>query len=69
LDARLVTLLRIKIIVDKSKEVRPDGLIHKTYLAESSKESYGAKMAVLPMMIMMMITMTVLARNWKYWEY
>jgi hypothetical protein len=47
LDARLTTLLREKIIVAISKEVKT-GL----NMAESCKEGYGSKRAVLPMMLM-----------------
>jgi hypothetical protein len=50
LDARLATLLCKKIIVAKSKEVKTG-----YSLAESSKEGYGSKWAVLPMMMIMMI--------------
>jgi hypothetical protein len=49
LDARLATLLcKRKITVAKSKEVKTG-----SNLAESSKEGYGSKRAVLPMMMMM----------------
>jgi hypothetical protein len=47
LDARLTTLL-CKNIVTKSEEVKPG-----YDLAESSKESYGSRSSVLPMMMMM----------------
>jgi hypothetical protein len=51
LDARLTTLLcKQKSIVAKSKEVKTG-----TNLAESFKEGYGLKTAVLPMMMMMMM--------------
>jgi hypothetical protein len=51
LDSRLATFLHKKIIVAKSKEVKPDG----TNLTESSNEGYASKGAVLPMMMMIMI--------------
>jgi hypothetical protein len=48
-DARLTTLLcKRKITVAKTKEVKTE-----SNLAESSKEGYGSKGAVLPMMTMM----------------
>jgi hypothetical protein len=43
-------LLRKKIIVPKSKEVKIG-----CNLAESSKEGYGPQRAVLPMIMMMMM--------------
>jgi hypothetical protein len=46
LEARLTTLLIKKIIVTNSKEVKTG-----CNLAESSKEGYGSKRAVLPMII------------------
>jgi hypothetical protein len=46
MDARPTTLLCKKNIVTKSKEVKTGSI-----LAKSSKEDYGAKSAVLPMMI------------------
>jgi hypothetical protein len=46
LDAKLRTMLCKNIIVTKSKEVKT-GL----YLAVSSKEGYGSKRALLPMII------------------
>jgi hypothetical protein len=49
LDARLTTLLCKQISVTKSKEVKI-----RLKLTESSKESYGPKNDVLPMMMMMM---------------
>jgi hypothetical protein len=48
LDARPTTLPCKQIIVAKSKEVKTG-----CNLAESSKEGYGSKRAVLPMMMMM----------------
>jgi hypothetical protein len=48
LDAKLTTLLCKKIIVTKSKEVKPG-----YSLAEYSKDGYGSKGAVLPMVMMM----------------
>jgi hypothetical protein len=49
LDARLTTLL-CKKIVSKSKDMKTG-----SNLTEFSKEGYGSKRAVLPMMIMMKI--------------
>jgi hypothetical protein len=46
LDASLTALLCKKITVAKSKEVKT-----ACNLAKSSKESYGSKRAVFPMMI------------------
>jgi hypothetical protein len=46
LVTRLTTLLCKKIIVAKSKEVKPG-----CNLAESSKEGYGSKRAVFSMMM------------------
>jgi hypothetical protein len=43
-----MTLLCKRIIVAKSKEVKT-----RCSLAESSKEGYGSKRAILPMMVMM----------------
>jgi hypothetical protein len=54
LDARLKTLLCKNIIVSKSKEVKTG-----SNLAESSKEGYVSRSAVLPMMMMMMVIMTI----------
>jgi hypothetical protein len=51
-DTRLKTLLCKKIIVAKCKEVKTG-----CNLAESSKEGYGPKRVVLPMMMMMMMIM------------
>jgi hypothetical protein len=50
LDPKLATLLCKKIIVAKSKEVKTG-----CNLAESSKEGYGSKRAVLLMILMMVI--------------
>jgi hypothetical protein len=50
LDSRLANFICKKIIVAKSKEVKPDG----TNLTESSNEGYASKRAVLPMMMIMM---------------
>jgi hypothetical protein len=57
LDARLKTLFYKKIIV--AKNLKLDGLNPRNgkNLAESSKEGYGSKRAVLPMMMMMMMMM------------
>jgi hypothetical protein len=52
LEERLTTLLCEKITVAKSKEVKT-----RSNLAESSKEGYGLKSAVLPIMMMMMMMM------------
>jgi hypothetical protein len=49
LDARLTTLLCKSISIAKSKEVKTG-----SNLAGSSKEGYGSKSAVLPMMMIMM---------------
>jgi hypothetical protein len=46
--ARLTTLLCDKITVAKSKEVKTG-----FNLAETSKEGYGSRRAVLPMMMLM----------------
>jgi hypothetical protein len=56
LEARLATLLcKKKIIVAKSKEVKPG-----CNLAEFSKEGYGSKRAVLPTtMIMTSFTVVI----------
>jgi hypothetical protein len=48
LDARVTTLLYKKRVVEKSKEVKTG-----SNLTESSKECYGTKSAVLPLMMMM----------------
>jgi hypothetical protein len=48
LDSRLTTLLWKRIIVSKSKKVKTGW---STNLAESSKEGYGFKMAVFPLMM------------------
>jgi hypothetical protein len=45
-----MTLVCKKFTVAKSKEVKTG-----YYLAESSKEGYGPKRAVLPVMLMMMV--------------
>jgi hypothetical protein len=50
LDAGLTTLLCKKITDAKSKEVKTESSV-----AESSKEGYGSKGAVLPMITMMII--------------
>jgi hypothetical protein len=50
LDAGLATLLCKRIIIVRSKEVKPE-----SNLAEPSKKVYGSKMAVLPMMMTMMM--------------
>jgi hypothetical protein len=47
LDTRLITFLSENIIVAKSREVKTG-----SNLVESSKEGYGSKGAVLPMMMM-----------------
>jgi hypothetical protein len=44
-----------KITVAKSKEVKTGWSKLKTKLAESSKEGYGSKVAVLPMTMMMIL--------------
>jgi hypothetical protein len=49
--------LEKKNTVAKSKEVKSGW--SKTYLAESFKDGYGSKRAVLPMMIMMMIIIII----------
>jgi hypothetical protein len=54
LDARLATLLCKEITVVKSKEVKTGW-----YLAESSKEGYGSKRAVLLIMTMNVILYSV----------
>jgi hypothetical protein len=46
----MTTLLCEKIVVAKSKEMKPG-----SNLTESSEQGYGSKMAVSPMMMMMMI--------------
>jgi hypothetical protein len=48
MNARLTILLCIKIIVAKCKELKTG-----CNLNESSKEGYGSKRAVLPMIMMM----------------
>jgi hypothetical protein len=54
LDARLTTLLCKKLLLRNPKsENRMVSL--KTNLAESSKEGYGLKKAVMPVMMMMMM--------------
>jgi spore maturation protein SpmB len=50
LDARLTPLLCKKITVAKSRQVKTG-----SNLAESSKEGYGSKRAVLPMVMMMIV--------------
>jgi hypothetical protein len=61
LDARLVTLLCKRIIVANAKEVKAGWSSSQQHsrkwinLEKSSKEGYGSKGAVLPMMKMMMI--------------
>jgi hypothetical protein len=59
LDTRLTIFLCKKIVFEKSKEVKTEwsDSQERTNLTESSKESCGAKRAILPvMMIMMMMT-------------
>jgi hypothetical protein len=55
LDAILKNLFCKKNIVAKSKDVKIG-----CDLAESSKEGYGSKRAVLPMMMMMMMMTTIM---------
>jgi hypothetical protein len=50
-----MTILYRKIIVAKTKEVKT---MWSSNLAESSKEGYGSKRAVLPMKMMMMVVMS-----------
>jgi hypothetical protein len=47
---RLITLLCKKTVIAKTKEVKPGSNV-----VEFSKEGYGSKWAVLPMMMTMMI--------------
>jgi hypothetical protein len=52
LEARLTTLLCKRIIVARFKQMKTG-----CNLAEFSKEGYGSKGAVLPLMMMMMMMM------------
>jgi hypothetical protein len=54
LETRLTTLLCKRITVVKSRDVKTG-----SNLAELSKEGYGSKRAVLPMMMMMMMRMNI----------
>jgi hypothetical protein len=58
LGAKLTTLLCKKIIVPKSKEVK----------TKSSKEGYGYKRAVLPLMMMMMFGLDIPDETSQYFD-
>jgi hypothetical protein len=57
LDARLTIFLCKKTVVAKSKEVKAGWSDSQEWinLTESSKESQGAKRAILPVIMMMMM--------------
>jgi hypothetical protein len=57
LNARLTTLLSKKLLLRNPKKRKPDGLLQRN-LAESSKEGRGSKIAVTPVMMMIIIIIT-----------